>query len=100
MKREVGEFQERVLTLHDELVEGGYDGRQNDVRRLIDEGRRLLVKSEARELGPWEASELDYAGAAARANYLCLALVAVNKAVEVGELPQEEYDYGFNYGRK
>jgi hypothetical protein len=92
---------ELLNSIHEEyevLRTEGYEGKQEQVRALILETRRALTRPSG--LGKWEAAELDYADAAVVQNWLCLALVCANKAIAVSELPPEEYDFGFNYGRK
>lgn len=97
---------EPVQTLNDkigelvaELFETGYEKQHERVLALIQECRVALANTTG-ELGPWEAHELDYAEAAVRANFLRLALTAVEKAIAVSKLSNDEYEYGFNYGRR
>jgi hypothetical protein len=80
-------------------VVGGYDGHHDDVRALIVECREALGSVDGK-VGPWETQELEYADSAVNANMLRLALVATEKALDVSQLPADEYEYGFTYGRR
>ena len=66
---------------------------------LISDAHDYLVEA-GRRLGPWEEDELSYAEAARRANMLRLAIVSVAKALEVSTLSPQEYEEGYNYGRR
>jgi hypothetical protein len=87
-----------IHELYEVLRTEGYGSKEEEVRALILDTRRALTGASG--LGKWEAAELDYANAAVAQNWLCLALVCANKAIAVSELPAEEYEFGFNYGRK
>ena len=76
-----------------------YEGKHPAVLALIDETSQALSARPA-GLGAWEALELDSARDAVRANFLTLALVMTNKAIEVSRLPEAEYHFGFNYGKR
>lgn len=94
--RKLSDRIDEVLTvLHTE----GYAGRHASVTTLINEARVALADS-AGNLGRWEAQDLEYAQTAARANFLRLALVCVKKAIAVNKLSKDEYEAGFNYGRR
>ncbi|SRR5579859_169680 len=81
-----------------ELDEHGYEGRSELLRALIAEARTSLTGSDG-ALGPWEKAELEYAEAAVNTNFLRLALTCIDKAIAVHNLPDQDYEYGFNYGR-
>jgi hypothetical protein len=49
------------------------------------------------KLGQWECAELDRAALAVRVNFLTLALNGIGKAIEISQLPPDEYEFGFNY---
>ena len=87
----------RLVRLDGELA-ASYEGRKQDVLAVIAECRDAL-RGENGELGKWERAELDYAEQAVGGNLLRLAVFCAMKAIEVHQLPLEEYEHGFNYGR-
>lgn len=89
----------RIEALLHEVSVDGYEGRHGEVLRLIRDVRQALIAANGR-LGPWEEQELQYAESAVQGNFLRLALFTVRKAIDVSRLPREEYEQGFNYGRK
>jgi len=76
-----------------------YEGHHDGILALISECREAIKSAQAK-LGPWEAENLDYAESAVKANMLRLALVCAEKALDVSQLPEKEYEIGFNYGKK
>ena len=82
----------------EELADRNYEGKHDKVRGIIQEARRALTKENGK-LGPWEAEQLEYAENAVRNNFLMLALTATDKALDVSQLPPDEYEYGFNYSK-
>lgn len=94
---EVGHvLRHRVAALASELRELGHTEQRDAVMALVDEARVDLRSSDG-SLGRWESDCLDYAAAAVQANYLRLALVSVDKAIVVSDLPPDDYAYGYNY---
>lgn len=92
----VEEFRTELQNLNDELLEG-YEGKDARVLEKVEEARRLLSDND--EIGKWETKLLDYAKAAVMANFLRLAVASVFKAIEVSQLPSDEYEWGFAYGK-
>lgn len=88
----------RIKTLSQEL-RNGYAGHQGEMRSLIEEAR-ATIRSQSGMVPPWEDAELEAAAACVNSNWLRAALVAVEKALVVHELSDEEYWGGFGYGRK
>lgn len=88
---------EKIDAVLAELNVHGYEGRRNKVLGLIQEARTALTESHG-AVGPWETELLDFAEAAVKLNFLHAALVAVEKALDVSKLPEEEYEFGLNYG--
>jgi len=68
------------------------------VAKLIDQCEIAAMNKEA-DLGPWERRELGLARAALASGWLRLALTAAHKALQVSELPSDQYDYGWNYSQ-
>jgi hypothetical protein len=89
----------RIEALLHEVSIDGYEGKHGEVMTLIHDVRQGLIAANG-ELGPWEERELRYAEAAVHGNFLRLALVTIRKAIDVSKLPRDEYEQGFNYGRK
>jgi hypothetical protein len=87
---------DRINELGLELRSTGYDGQHDAILALIEEARESLT-SISGQLGPWEAECLDYATAAVNDNFLKLAITQIEKALQVSELPPNEYAAGFNY---
>lgn len=87
---------DRINELGLELRSTGYDGQHDAILKLIEEARTSLT-SISGQLGPWEAECLEYAGKAINDNFLKLAITQIDKALEVSELPSNEYEAGFNY---
>ena len=92
----VEEFRTELQNLFDELLDG-YKGKNVRVLAEVEEARRLF--SENNEIGKWETELLDYAKAAATANFLRLAVASIIKVIEVSQLPPDEYEWGFNFGK-
>jgi hypothetical protein len=82
-----------------ELAGHQYEGRQDDVLGIVDRCRHELLGQSPR-VGPWETELLRLAEEAARANRLYLALHYAKDALEVSQLPADEYGIGFNYSRR
>jgi hypothetical protein len=76
-----------------------YKGHHKDILALISACREAITSAQGK-LGPWETQDLDYAESAVKANMLRLALLCAEKALDVSQLPKEEYEIGFNYGKK
>jgi hypothetical protein len=79
------------------------DGRIEDEHRalvagLIERCEIAAMNTDA-EFGPWERRELGLARAAHAAGWLRLALTAAHKALQVSELPRDQYDYGWTYSQ-
>jgi hypothetical protein len=77
-------------------LEGTYEGNQPQVLQKVDEARQLL--SGDGDLGEWENELLEMAERSGKADFLCLAVQNIIKAIEVSQSPQDEYDRGFNDG--
>ena len=90
---------EKIDAMAHELADRNYEGKHDSIIRIIDEAREELARAKG-ELGPWEAEELDYAEQAVRHNFLMLALTATDKALNVSQLPADEYKYGFSYTKR
>jgi hypothetical protein len=84
-----------LLATHDGKIE---DQHRAVVDELIDKCEIAAMNDEA-ELGMWERRELGLARAALASGWLRLALTAAHKAVQVSELPSDQYDYGWNYSQ-
>ena len=93
---QVEEFRNELAGLYDELSES-YEGNGPQVWQKITAARELLAKDG--ELGEWEAELLKDAEAAVNHNFLRLAVTYIVKAIVVSQLPQVEYEWGFNYGK-
>ena len=89
----VEEFWTELQNLYEELLED-YNGKQPRVLGKVEEARQLL--SEDDEIGKWETESLNYAEAAGNANWLRVAVLKVIEAIDVSQLPQDEYEWGFN----
>ena len=89
----------RIDALAKELRAGGYEDQHDAVREVIDDTQATLTRVNA-ELHAWETDELAYAVRAADSGFLTLALVCTEKAIEVSQLPEEDYEIGYNYARK
>jgi hypothetical protein len=79
------------------LSEHGYGENDGTVLELIDICQSAIEQSKG-ELGPWEQAILDYARTAAKEHRLMLALMSAQKALQISDLPQDEYEFGFKYG--
>ncbi len=88
-------LKDRIAELLTQLLEDGYEGYHDHVRTVIDETRIDLGVC-----GPWETELLDSAAAAVDSNFLRLALVSVDKAIDVNGLTPQEYEQGLNYGKR
>ena len=77
-------------------LEGTYEGNQPQVLQKVDEARQLL--SGDGDLGEWENELLEMAERSGKADFLCLAVQNIIKAIEVSQSPQDECDRGFNDG--
>ena len=93
----VEDLRTELKRLHDELLDD-YDEMNSRVLNKVEEARQLL--SEEDEIGQWETELLDYAKAAVKVNFLRVAAVSVIMAIEVSQLPPDEYDWGFNFGKR
>lgn len=93
------ELTEKIRAMFGELHADGYEGKHEKVLELVREARGVLVKSHGK-VGPWEAEELARAEVSVKCNFLRLALHEIEKAIDVSELPKDEYDYGFNYTKR
>ena len=85
----------RVEILGREL-KGGYDGRHAEIQELIADARSAIH----REFGlvpVWEGYELAAAEAYTQSNWLLASLAAIQKALFVTQLPDEEYWGGLLY---
>ena len=89
------EFLTELKSLYAKL-EGTYEGNQPQVLQKVDEARQLL--SGDGDLGEWENELLEMAERSGKADFLCLAVQNIIKAIEVSQSPQDEYDRGFNDG--
>lgn len=85
----------RIAALTHEL-KGGYLGRQGDVNRLLERAR-AAIEAEYGLVPVWEAEELAAAAAYANSNWLRASLCAVQKALIVSQLPDDEYWGGYSY---
>ena len=77
-------------------LEGTYEGNQPKVLQKVEEARQLLAGDG--DLGEWENELLEMAERSGKADFLCLAVQNIIKAIEVSQSPQDEYDRGFNDG--
>jgi hypothetical protein len=82
-----------------ELQADGYAGKHGKVLEAIQATRAALTPAGGK-LGPWETELLAYADGAVEMSFLILALNATEKAIAVSDLPVDEYDFGFNYGKR
>lgn len=89
---------DRMYELQEKMRGRRYEGHRAAVTAVIADAERVL--RDAGKLGKWERSELDQAMHAVQINFLTLALNCVGKAVEVSQLPTDDYESGFNYGKK
>lgn len=93
-------FTDRIEALFADIWEHGPERQLDKMRNLIEECRRDILARKG-NLGPWETELLDLAEAAVRANRLLrLALASVQKAWLVSQLPANEYEFGYNYGKR
>ena len=90
------EIFERMRVLAAQMHGRRYDGHHDAVMGLIHDAEKTLTALNGK-LGPWERAELDRAALAVRINFLTLALNGIGKAIEVSQLPPDEYEFGFNY---
>ncbi len=79
------------------LRSGGYELHKPMVEQLVGECTSALAGVESR-FGTWEDELMGSAISALNAGWLMLALVSIEKALQVNQLPEEEYRYGHNYG--
>jgi hypothetical protein len=84
-----------VLAAHDGRIE---DEHHALVAGLIERCEIAAMNTDA-EFGPRERKELGLARAAHAAGWLHLSLTVAHKAVQVSELPRDQYDYGWNYSQ-
>jgi len=91
------ELLDRVGEISEQLGDG-YAGRQLEVQALIDDAREELMQKFG-VVPVWEKLELDAADAFANSNWLRASLSAVYKALQVSQLPDDEYWGGLRYTR-
>ena len=84
-----------VLAAHDGKIE---DEHRALVAGLIERCEIAAMNTDA-DLGPWERREFALARAAHAAGWLRLSLTAAHKALQVSELPRDQYDYGWTYSQ-
>lgn len=89
------ELHSRTEALSHELKEG-YGGRQAELQKLIADARSA-IQTEFGLVPVWEESELVTADAYAQSNWLLASLAAIQKALFVTQLPDEEYWGGLLY---
>lgn len=89
------ELWERIAALTQEL-QGGYFGHQDDLHLLVEQAR-AAIEAEYGLVPVWEAEELAAAAAYASANWLRASLSAVQNALSVSQLPDDEYWGGYLY---
>ena len=82
-----------------ESLSNGYDGHQRAVQVLIEDVAAHL-QQEFNQVPTWETSELDAARTYAKSNLLKVALAAVQKAMFVSNLSDDEYWGGYEYTHK
>jgi hypothetical protein len=88
----------RMRALAEQMRGRQYDGHHDAVLNLIHDAEKALIDVNGK-LGPWERDELSRATHAARINFLTLALNGIGKAIDISQLPPDEYEYGFNYAK-
>jgi hypothetical protein len=84
-----------VLAAHGGRIE---DEHRALVAGLIERCEIAAMNTDA-DLGPWERREFALARAAHAAGWLRLSLTAAHKALQVSELPRDQYDYGWTYSQ-
>ena len=87
---------DRINELSFELRDTGYSGQHTSVLELIEDARSALIDFSGK-LGDWESECLGFAETAVNDNFLRLAMSQMHKAVEVSNLPIDEYRAGYNY---
>jgi hypothetical protein len=87
----------RIRLLIEEL-RGGYSGRKGQVLALIDDARSAL-QARFDTVGVWEQFSLAEAAEYANVDWLLAATFAVEKALFVSQLPEDEYWGGFCFAR-
>jgi hypothetical protein len=85
----------RMNEISDRLA-SGYDGKQSEVQALIHEVRREFLDNFG-VIPVWESFELDAADMYAHSNWLRASMAAIHKALQVSQLPDEEYWGGLKY---
>nr|WP_315494198.1 hypothetical protein [uncultured Rhodoferax sp.] len=85
----------RIETLGREL-KGGYGGRHAELQKLIVDARSA-IQTEFGLMPVWEDYELATAEAYVQSNWLLASLAAIQKAMFVTQLPDEEYWGGLLY---
>ena len=95
MPQSIRAFRDRVRVLYGDLIDSREE-HESDLRNAIAECRVVLTSQDG-HLGKWEASELEYAERLAAARFLLAAAAGILKAIEVSQLPKEEYEEGYNY---
>ncbi len=83
-----------------QLIETDHQTARTEILALIDHAKSDLANSD-RGLGPWETELLGVARAEVIDDrFINLALVLISKAYCVRDLPQAQYNYGYNYGQR
>jgi hypothetical protein len=90
------EIFKRMDTLAAQMRGRQYDGHHEAVIALIYNAGKALTTPDG-QIGPWERAELDQATLAVHINFLTLALHRIGRAIEVSQLPADDYAFGFNY---
>jgi hypothetical protein len=93
------ELSSRIDDLFQRVALEGYDAHRSEVLDVIAACRRQLL-SERGILGAWEKELLDYAETRVQADHLRLALLSAARALEVIQLPAEEYGAGLKHARQ
>lgn len=89
------ELLQRIAALTQQL-KGGYLGHQDDLRLLVEHARSA-IEAECGLVPLWEAEELAAAAVYANSNWLSASLNAVQKALIVNQLADNEYWGGYSY---
>lgn len=90
------ELRARIGATANALLRTGYAGRQPEVLTLIADLRAAL-QAQYGTIAVWEREELMAAETFANNNWLLAAVTAVEKALVVSQLPDDEYWGGYCY---
>lgn len=92
-------FTEKSAEMFAELWNVGPEQAPHHMLALIEQCRKEIIGRKGQP-GPWEAELLDFAESAVQNRTLLrLALVSIEQALIVSELPPDDYDHGYNYSR-